>query len=64
MPVAGEEGTDEARSGDLESGGGRDGCRRTSLRSEEGGRHAFRRDAAAERPPVTVPKSRDGAAWR
>jgi hypothetical protein len=36
----------------------------TSLRSEDGVWQAFRRDANAQRPPVTVPKSSDGDAWR
>ena len=36
----------------------------TSLRSEDGVWQAFRRDAAAQRPPATVPKSNDGDAWR
>ena len=36
----------------------------TSLRSEDGVWQAFRRDAFAQRPPVTVPKSNDGDAWR
>jgi len=36
----------------------------TSLRSEDGVRQAFRRDASAQRPPVTVPKSNNGDAWR
>ena len=36
----------------------------TSLRSEDGVWQAFRRDAAAQRPPATVPKSSDGDAWR
>jgi hypothetical protein len=36
----------------------------TSLRSEDGVWQAFRRDAAAQRPPATVPKSTNGDAWR